>query len=571
MASILEYKAIESIFPDWRIMDQFIVDDILGVMWDDGYVKSHPIEANVQTPDQITSVFDSITYSKGASVLRMLESVVTPAGFQAGLKNYLNANKFSSGVAADFYNSLVLPDDMKTETTPEKYMNTWIKQKNYPFVKIDLARNAGQTTITFEQARYLLAQTNVSDEASPYGYKWEIYLQCQAGGAYDPNGDESQHIQGNVTNFTFFLNTDKGSKILGGQFTWVKCNKDFSSFFVSDYSNEIFEGLIQVLNAKTELFTSSDRANLIHDMYMLAFNGEKSYEIPSELSNYLELKEVDYVPWKIFTWHLTKLAAVLEHRTSFSKLASFGTIIANSLTNKYDIFSNTGSQTEILLKSTILEFICRMQFEPALLNATNVFNNISNEYFDAPNNVTNPVSQNIRSSIYKYHIQNSYDYLDWVKLQQVYRASSDPQEQSLVLQALGASRSTWILSSYLDELLKSNSFIKAQDFFSVIIYISRNPSGRGVAWYYFRHNWDKIVAKFGLNNRSFGNSIKSITSTFETQFLYDDMLKFFNLKPEAGAGKQAREQAKEIVLTNIQWIKTREKDISDNLFPPDRI
>lgn len=60
--------------------------DIVPVMWDDALETSHPIETDVVTPDQINFVFDSITYSKGSSVLRMLESVVGETGFKQGLK-----------------------------------------------------------------------------------------------------------------------------------------------------------------------------------------------------------------------------------------------------------------------------------------------------------------------------------------------------------------------------------------------------------------------------------------------------------------------------------------------------
>ncbi len=35
-------------------------------MWDDGLPSSHPIAAVVTTPDQINTLFDSITYNKGA-------------------------------------------------------------------------------------------------------------------------------------------------------------------------------------------------------------------------------------------------------------------------------------------------------------------------------------------------------------------------------------------------------------------------------------------------------------------------------------------------------------------------
>lgn len=55
------------------------------VMWDDAFPSSHPVEANVETPDQINNVFDSITYAKGLSVLRQLENVVGEEAFRQGL------------------------------------------------------------------------------------------------------------------------------------------------------------------------------------------------------------------------------------------------------------------------------------------------------------------------------------------------------------------------------------------------------------------------------------------------------------------------------------------------------
>jgi aminopeptidase N len=103
------------------------------------------------------------------------------------------------------------------------------------------------------------------------------------------------------------------------------------------------------------------------------------------------------------------------------------------------------------------------------------------------------VSPNIRSLVYKYHIEYIDDYNDWDALLNVYIRTVDPQEQAYILNALSYSRSTWILSLYLDEILKPNSVIKQQDFFIVLNAISRNPAGRSLAWYFFRKNWNRIV------------------------------------------------------------------------------
>ena len=49
---------------------QFLTSDLHRVMDLDATVNSHPIVQAVENPDQITEIFDTITYSKGASVLR---------------------------------------------------------------------------------------------------------------------------------------------------------------------------------------------------------------------------------------------------------------------------------------------------------------------------------------------------------------------------------------------------------------------------------------------------------------------------------------------------------------------
>lgn len=45
-------------------MDQFIVDEVQTVMNFDATLASHPIVQTVVTPDQITEIFDVISYNK---------------------------------------------------------------------------------------------------------------------------------------------------------------------------------------------------------------------------------------------------------------------------------------------------------------------------------------------------------------------------------------------------------------------------------------------------------------------------------------------------------------------------
>ena len=52
-----------------------------------------------------------------------------------------------------------------------------------------------------------------------------------------------------------------------------------------------------------------------------------------------------------------------------------------------------------------------------------------------------------------------------------------------------------IVSKYLEELNKDNGVIRFQDFFTVLNAISRNPSGRNLAWNFYRENWNFLVNK----------------------------------------------------------------------------
>ncbi|CAF93866.1 unnamed protein product, partial [Tetraodon nigroviridis] len=63
-ASFFEYVGVEEAEKDWEMRDIMIIDDVLPVMVDDALLSSHPIIVNVSTPAEITSVFDSISYSK---------------------------------------------------------------------------------------------------------------------------------------------------------------------------------------------------------------------------------------------------------------------------------------------------------------------------------------------------------------------------------------------------------------------------------------------------------------------------------------------------------------------------
>lgn len=93
-------------------MDEFAYSTAQPVMNLDATLGSHPIVQTADSPDQITELFDSITYSKGASIIRMLEDFVGPDVFKQSVTNYLLKNQYGNAVTEDLLNEVeaLVPD-----------------------------------------------------------------------------------------------------------------------------------------------------------------------------------------------------------------------------------------------------------------------------------------------------------------------------------------------------------------------------------------------------------------------------------------------------------------------------
>ena len=154
-----------------------LTEDVIPVMWDDAKPSSHAIVVpNVTSAVDITSLFDSITYSKGSSILRMLERIVGSDVFRDGLRDYLKSNAFGVGDPSVFYNNLF------TNISGEEFMRNWLEEMNYPMLHVHLKVEENGTTIIFNQTRFILSDvldaSNLNSE-----YRWKINIECLLGTA----------------------------------------------------------------------------------------------------------------------------------------------------------------------------------------------------------------------------------------------------------------------------------------------------------------------------------------------------------------------------------------------------
>ena len=150
-ASWIEYKAVDHLFPEWDMWTQFIFSDTGPAMSLDGLKNTHPIEAVVKTPHEINELFDAISYSKGAAIIRMLEQFLEEA-FRRGLVHYLSANQYGNARTEDLWASLAQVSGKPVN----EIMDTWTKQPGYPVVEVrHEAQRDEPLELALAQSRFL--------------------------------------------------------------------------------------------------------------------------------------------------------------------------------------------------------------------------------------------------------------------------------------------------------------------------------------------------------------------------------------------------------------------------------
>lgn len=150
---------------------------------------------------------------------------------------------------------------------------------------------------------------------------------------------------------------------------------------------------------------------------------------------------------------------------------------------------------------------------------------------------------------------------EWNKLFELFEKEQDASEKTKLQSGLAASNQLWILRKLIDLASKDEKYVRKQDYFSLLGSISGNRNGESLVWDYVRDHWQEISERFGLGERNLGRLIPTITSRFTTTSKLNEMKRFFEDYPNAGAGENARIQALEAVENNIKWLERNQKSI----------
>ena len=147
-ASVMEYYAVDSIYPNFKIFEGFFTGDACAALLRDAYTGVQSVHQEVHDPAEIATLFDSaIVYAKGARLMLMLIRLMGWDKFCNGIVDYFEKFKYQNTVGDDLWNCLKPYADFD----PKDLMHAFIDRPGYPVIT-----NEEGVFDKFSQRRFLL-------------------------------------------------------------------------------------------------------------------------------------------------------------------------------------------------------------------------------------------------------------------------------------------------------------------------------------------------------------------------------------------------------------------------------
>ncbi|XP_028128898.1 endoplasmic reticulum aminopeptidase 2-like isoform X2 [Diabrotica virgifera virgifera] len=532
--TLFEYQGVDQYIPEWKMMEQFIVDKTQPALALDALACSHPISANVTDPSEIDAIFDTISLNKGTAVLYMLANFLHKENLENGLNDYLISYKYQNAEMKELWN--VLSKNTNQTLDVKVVMDTWTNQMGFPLVTLRRENN----TIVATQKRFLVTvekgnNTHHALLPSGYDYKWHIPL------TYFTNNDsEVKYVWMNMTEAKFDV----------GDIKWIKANANQTGFYRVMYDDDIWASLIKVLKTNHKVFSAADRASLIDDAFSLSRAGVLNVSVALELSLYLN-NERDYAPWAAAIEHLKSWARRLSESLAYKSFLKYMRLLLTPVT-KYVGWNKNKSHMEKLLRGRVLSAAILCELNETISVAKTHFQNwmIQNKSVD-PN-----LKEIIYSAGVKYGGMNEWQYC-W----NFYKNTTDGNEKQMLLKALGVASDPWLLQRYLIETLDTN-LVKPEDVKLVLEVVAANPEGRLLAWRHLKAYWPTMHSLYGNSTMLMGNLISAVTAHLSTPYDFYEVSTYFN-GMDVGSASRALEQSLEIIQLNINWVSQNEEEVNN--------
>ncbi|KAM4051005.1 leucyl-cystinyl aminopeptidase [Anomaloglossus baeobatrachus] len=523
-ATYMEFFALQSKFPDLNANDNFLKARCDA--WEKDSLKTtHSISTDVQSPEQIEEIFDELSYIKGASILQMLNAYLSEEIFHDCIVKYLQDHKYGTTKSDGLWESM----NLVTKSNPDvkNIMKTWTQQAGYPLVTVE--KKGKEVFVSQER---FLRTVNSSDATGNSNTLWQVPLSYTFGPCEGP------------TCFNvFLLNQTKGKIVLPSEPSWVKFNVKMAGYYIVDYGTDGWDALINQLRSNHTVFAASDRASLIHDIFILSGVGKIQLSRAFDLLAYFE-NEMDTSPIRQALHQIRNIQSLLAKQGFDFPAAQLERRIFDLLSKqiKKQEWTDDGTLSDQELRSLLLDLACTHMDSTCIHTATELFNTWRINGTSLPSSV--------KKIVFKVGAQTDEG---WEHLYLMYSTSLSEAEKIKMLEGLvntqNGKKLQWLMFASLH-----GEGIRSQDFPIVIRLVSKNVPGFLLAWNFVKQNWDTITQKFLPGSFPIQSIVTKTTSHFGTEVYLNEVIHFFNSTKGKSREMWCVKEATETIKLNIQWI-----------------
>eukprot|EP01035_Chromulina_nebulosa_P020946 gene20946-27148_t len=485
-ASFMEDFAVDSIFPSYRIWDQWTIDSYGAAQRLDSLRSSHPIIVPIKHAEEVEQVFDAISYSKGSTVVNMVYQTLGYDNFRKGLQIYFQRHAYGNTETPQLWDAWTEASGINVS----ELMNTWTTRMGYPFLSIVSEKwSEDSVELTLRQT-WFLADGSYDEQVDGGQSNWQIplFFTSSAGTTDKPviMTEREQTFSFPVRGSSDYVKINAGQKALARVL--------YTPALLSKLSTAVSHGLL----------TPVDTASLLLDSYALVKANLASINDVVELLKAIPSVSVDgtvsYIVWAAIQGVLGGLALFLD-QIGGEASSSFRAFAKNKIVQALDIVGwdpkPSDGHTDSLCRATLINLLDTFAYDDESVV------NEARERFEKHFTDPSALPADYKTTVYKIILINGGE-AEYNRILATYYATEDNQERKYALGSLGAAPDLKLKIRALDWAVKSGD-VKLQDFYVKDKLAKASPSlfsaiiGLAISRFVTNEQASEIESFFSLN------------------------------------------------------------------------
>ena len=534
-ASWVMWLGVEAVYPTWQGVEQFVTDTAAAAYNLDSLPvpSTHPlVDDAVVTPDQIATLFDSISYNKGACLIQHMVGILTLPVFLKAISSYLVSYAYSNADSVDLMHQLSVSSGYPVASL----MSTYLTQPNYPVVIVSETTGPNYTATFDLSQRRFLSPFGSPEDAS---VTWDIpisYTMLSADGSTYTNNTALHWLYANQTSVALPLTFDYTAS------WYLKVNHHNDFFYRVQYPHIMWDRFAEVLVALSPSALSvKDRTSLISDAFALAYSGMLPWKFAMNLTQYATAED------SLTVW--TELISQLDALRPFfaadgaDALTEFSTYVGVLLRPRYDLLipPTPADHVTNILAGRVFGAAARYGLSDAREWATMWFSNMTESGW-----MVQPWPD-VASTVYTVGVVEAGDEA-WDAVRVRYSSTTSATEAARCLQALAAVKDEVKLLQLL--ALTLDGTIRSQDAATVMVAVCYNNWTLFYTW--LTTYWSEVNTLFSSGYSGFKRVLDALVGSVQLQTQLDGLRGFFAQK-DLGASAAGYDAAVGQAMKNIAF------------------